>query len=264
MNFRNSDRQPKPTHDMESLQEALANLPRSQPRAGLKQELLTRVLAEARQEETVVRKRQLRFALPSLRLTCTLAGATLAVLLVWKLMPSSPNGQLLADNEETLSGFNATQQMAQEIALKKGDSSDRLLRQTIPHLNGQFIGEGVEIVLNDKQALLVRKGATQSEIESNYDLHRLVQEIYTGGGQIVEINGILVKPYTEIITRGTLTAVSERRIQSPFTIKVIGDSSKLYETLNQSSSVLMSLKDEKEMEVSLEQTHLVSIDMNHN
>lgn len=260
MNFRRPERQLKSTSDLQSLEETLANLPRQEPRAGLKQELLTRVLAEARrQEETVVRKRQLRFAIPNLRLTATLAGAALSVAFALILLPDSPESAPTA--EQSISGISASQQIAQELAMKKGDNEDRLMRQTIPHQNGQFIGEGVEIMLNDKQSLLVRKGATQSEIESNYDLLRLVQEIYTSGGQVVAINGILVKPYTEIVTRGALTEVSERRIQSPFTIKVIGDSDKLFKKLSQNTSTLMSLKEEKEMDVDVQRTHLVSIAM---
>ncbi|PWK16001.1 DUF881 domain-containing protein [Tumebacillus permanentifrigoris] len=260
MNFRHPERQPKSRADLQSLEDALANLPQKQPRAGLKQELLTRVLAEARrQEATVVRKRQLRFTFPKLRLTATLAGAALSIAFAFLLLPDTP--QSASTSEGSISGINANQQIAQEIAMKKGDNEDRLMRQTIPHTNGQFVGEGVEIVLNDKQSLLIRKGASQSEIESNYDLLRLVQEIYTSGGQVVAINGILVKPYTEIVTRGSLTEVSERRIQSPFTIKVIGDSDKLYMKLSQSSSILMSLKDEKEMDIEVQRTHLVSIAM---
>ncbi|KEO85141.1 DUF881 domain-containing protein [Tumebacillus flagellatus] len=263
MNFRKSNQQPKSSHDLEFLQESIANLPKREPRPGLKQELLLRILAEARREEPVAKKRRRSFSVRSLKFAVALAGAALAVLLVWNLLPPSSNDRLVAEERETLSGFNASQQLAQEIALKKGDSSDRLLRQTIPHQNGQFIGEGVEILVNDKQEMLIRKGASQSEIESNYDLHRLVQEIYTGGGQIVSLNGILVKPYTEIITRGALTEVSERRIQSPFNIKVIGDSEKLYKTLNQDSSVLMTFKNEKAIDVNLEKSHLVTITMNN-
>lgn len=264
MNFRHRERQPKPTGDLQSLEDALANLPKVQPRAGLKQELLTKVLAEARrQEETVVRKRQLRIAMPKLRLTLTLSATAFSILFAFYLLPDHENNfKLRSDENSSITGLTASQQIEREISLKKGDNDDRLMRQTIPHQNGQFIGEGVEIMLNDKQSLLIRKGATQTEIESNYDLHRLVQEIYTSGGQVVEINGILVKPYTEIITRGALTEVSERRIASPFTIKVIGDSEKLYKNLNQNSSVLMSLKEEKEMEIDLQRTHLVSIAMN--
>lgn len=244
------------------LQEAVGDLPAIEPRQGLKEEMLARILAEARQEEqaaAVAKKRRLSSS--AIRTSLSIGGVVAAACLTVALLPSlqeAPPSSVTSGSDAPQSSL-AVKEKEEEIALKQAQREQRLLRQVIPHNNGQFIGEGVEITIHDQNSALVRKGVLANDLESNFDIYRLVQELYTNGGQLVSINGIQVGAYTKVITHGTLMEIQDRRVQAPFTIKVIGDGQQLYQTLQDPQSVLMQLKVKDNLDVTLSQEELVAI-----
>ena len=243
------------------LQKAVGDLPAIEPRPGLKEEMLARILAEARQEERPadVSKRRRPFP-PALRRSLSIGGVVAAACLTVALLPNLQDAPPSpATGSDAPQASLAIKEMEEEIAMKKAQREQRLLRQVIPHNNGQFIGEGVEITIHDQNSALVRKGVLANDLESNFDIYRLVQELYTNGGQLVSINGIQVGAYTKVITHGTLMEIQDRRVQAPFTIKVIGDGEQLYTALQDPQSVLMQLKVTDNLDVTISQEELVAI-----
>ena len=249
--------------ELNTLEQAIADLPACEPRPELKAEMLAKILQEVRQEESVPAKERRRFRMPSLGFSLSVGGAVLAGVVLIGLLPhlqpqtlepgvrsgSMPSSQSLTAKE-----------VQDEIADKKAQREQKLLKQVIPHNNGHFYGEGVEVTIFDNESRLTRKGILANDVESNFDIYRLVQELYTNGGQLVSINGIQVGAYTKIITKGTLMQIQERRVQAPFTIKVIGDSESLYTQLRNANSVLKQLQEEAGIEVSVIKKTLISID----
>jgi hypothetical protein len=221
-------------NDLPTLEEAITNLPKIQPRPGLKHQMFADIMREVKNEEIVPAKPTFRF--PTFGFTVSLAGCAFAALIIFSIMPS-----MLGTN--------------QPAVLRSGSGA------VIPHDNGQYIGEGVEITIQDNQARLIKKGAIVEDVETSVDLYRLVQEIYNNGGQLISINGILVEPYTQVVSHGNLVEIRERRVQAPFTMKVIGDGKRLYNTLHNAQSSLSKLSTDEGMEVDLRQSRLVTIPM---
>ncbi|MGB8954173.1 MAG: DUF881 domain-containing protein [Tumebacillaceae bacterium] len=249
-------------YDMETLKQAVAKLPKQEPRPGLKQEMLANILAEVHAEGLAPARPQNKFALrlPALRFSLSLVGGVLAVALLITMLPDArkiPDG--MAQNHKTSRYVTGTQQTDGQLSMLESEREKKLLQQLMPHHDGTFVGEGVEINVDDKQAKLIRKGVLNDNVEANLDLYTLVQEIYENGGSIVSINGIMVEPYTEIVTRGALTRIQDRRINTPFTIKVIGDGTALYAKLSDPQSVLNRLKEDKGMDVVLQREDNIQI-----
>jgi hypothetical protein len=262
MTFRHSNPSQDKTENGTGLEELLVKLPKATPRPGLKEEMLSRILVEASQAETVGVRYKRAFHMPTLRYSMSVAGLVMTVALVLYSLPN-PNPEKV-EQWTTVAGLPASPQVAveKEISLRKAERETLLLQQAVPRNDGNYIGEGVEIILNDTKATLVRKGTLSGDVEASFDLYSVVQEIYENGGNVVSINGILVEPYTEIVTKGALTAIHDRRINAPFTIKVIGDSERLFAKLSDATSVLSTLERTKELEVDVQRNHLVTIAMN--
>jgi hypothetical protein len=243
--------------DLPTFEEAINQLPKIQPRPGLKHQMFADIMKEVQREEVVPKKPTFRF--PTFGFTVSLAGVAFAALFTFTMLPS----MLGTDAPPALRSGAGTTELSQEEQqkLEEAERERALLRQVIPHTNGQYIGEGVEITIQDKQARLIRKGTISEDVETSVDLYRLVQEIYGNGGQLITINGIMVEPYTEIVSHGNLLEISERRVQAPFTMKVIGDSKLLYDTLKDNQSVLSKLGTEEDMEIDLRQSRLITIAM---
>jgi hypothetical protein len=249
--------------ELNTLEEAIADLPACEPRPDLQAEMLAKILQEVRQEQSGPVTERRRFRMPSFGFSLSVGGAVLAGVVLFGLLPHL---QPETSHPGTHSGSMPTTQslttkeVQDEIAYKKALREQKLLKQVIPHNNGHFYGEGVEVAIFDKESRLTRKGILANDVESNFDIYRLVQELYTNGGQLVSINGIQVGAYTKIITKGTLMQIQERRVQAPFTIKVIGDGESLYEQLRASDSVLKQLQEEAGIEVNIVKKTLISID----
>ena len=241
------------TYDLKSLQESVAKLPKPQPRPGLKQEMLANILAEVQGEAAAPARPQKRLALrlPTVRFSLSVAGGVLSVALLIVMLPDA--GKLAGDNGlGDKSGFlSGADQTDGQLSMLESEREKKLLQQLMPDHDGTFVGEGVEINVDDKQSKLVHKGVLSENVDATVDLYTLVQEIYENGGNIVSINGIMVEPYTEIVTRGALTRIQDRHINTPFTIKVIGDGTTLYAQLSDPESVLNRLQEENGMEIEL-------------
>lgn len=249
-------------YDMETVKQAVAKLPRQEPRPGLKQEMLSNILAEVQADAIVPArpKNKLALRLPTLRFSLTLSGGVLAVALMITMLPDPrkvPDG--MVQNHKMSRYITGTQQTDGQLSMLESEREKILLQQLMPHHDGTFVGEGVEINVDDKQSKLIRKGVLNDNVEANLDLYTLVQEIYENGGSIVSINGIMVEPYTEIITRGALTRIQDHRINTPFTIKVIGDGTALYAKLSDPQSVLNRLKEDNGMDVRLKRDDNIRI-----
>lgn len=252
---------------LDQIEDAVSKLPKATPRPGLKQEMLQSILAEVREQETETPKRRtFTFRIPPIGFSLSAAGFALAVFVLLQPMelhlnsPEEKTSAPLRHGAAPLNQAQLTKQLEQEIEARKQERERHLQKQVIPHNNGQYIGEGVEIRVEHTGSYLLRKSIPPTDIEANFDIYRLVQEIYTNGGQIVSINGLLIDPYTQIVTKGTLTEVSERRVTYPLTIKVIGDSHLLMEKFGAGGSVLEKLQRDREQRVSLEENHLVTIE----
>jgi uncharacterized protein YlxW (UPF0749 family) len=243
------------------LHEALGDLPVIEPRPGLKEEMLRRILSEVRQKEEEVRKPKRFFGMQALRHAISFGSVAVVTVLAVALFPGLKQNFIDVDSSSSsVSQSPRTIQDAEdEIAYKKAHRQHKLFRQVIPQNNGQFIGEGVEITIHDENSALIRKEVLANDLESNVDIYRLVQELYAHGGQLVAINGIQVGAYTKVVLRGTLMEIQNRRVLAPFTIKVIGDGEKLFHKLQDPNSALMQLKQADNLHVTLEKRQLVAI-----
>jgi len=243
-------------NDLQTIEEAITNLPKIQPRPGLKHQMFADIMQEVKSQEVVPEKPKFRF--PTFGFTVSLAGCAFAALIAFTMVPS----MIGTDQPPTLRSGSAPDLTPEELAARQEAERElALLRQVIPHDNGQYIGEGVEVTIQDPQSRLIRKGSLTGDVETRVDLYRLVQEIYNNGGQLISINGILVEPYTEVVSHGNLIEISERRVQAPFTMKVIGDGKRIYQALHNSNSALSKLSVDEGMEVDLRQSRLVTIMM---
>lgn len=254
-------------YDIHTLKQAVAKLPRQEPRPGLKQEMLANILAEVQADAHAPARPQNMFALrlPALRFSLSLAGGALAVALLVTMLPDArkvPDG--MDQNRKTSRYVTGTSETDGQLSMLESEREKKLLQQLMPNHDGTFVGEGVEINVNDKESKLIRKGVLNDNVEANVDLYTLVQEIYENGGSIVSINGIMVEPYTEIVTRGALTRIQDRRINTPFTIKVIGDGTALYAKLSDPGSVLNRLKEDNGMDVTLKRQDSIQIGLPDN
>ncbi|MGZ4123508.1 MAG: DUF881 domain-containing protein [Tumebacillaceae bacterium] len=248
-----------------NLEGAIQNLPALTPRPELKQEMLSRILAEVQREPLAAEKRRWTFSLkrPAVGFSLSLAGLAFSVLLLIYLVPmhpTEPDIDATGVHQGAAAGTDLNAVVDQQVASLKAEREKELMQQVVPHVNGQYIGEGVTVWMSQKDPTMNRKDYLVSDVESDFDLLRLVQEIYDNGGQVVSINGILVKPYTQIVSHGGLTEVSDRRIQAPFRIKVIGDREALSKQLNAQDSALMQIKRKKDLNVSIESTRVLAID----
>ncbi|HEU4962652.1 MAG TPA: DUF881 domain-containing protein [Bacilli bacterium] len=264
MNFRQVRTLKQRRQELNQIEDAIANLPKATPRPGLKHEMLHAILNDVRQEqEEAPKQRRLSWRIPPIGFSLSVAGMAVAVFVMLQSMhlplptPEEASGPL-HHGAVPLSQAQLTKQVEQEIKARKEEREQRLQKQVIPHYNGQYVGEGIEIRVKNSASYMVRKSISPGDIEANFDIYRLVQEIYTNGGQIVSINGLLVDPYTQIVTKGTLTEVSERRVTYPLTIKVIGDSEALVDKFTGGASVLKELEDDQV--ISYEQKNLIAID----
>ena len=250
-----------PIDDLHSLEEAIATLPKREPRAGLKQEMLASIMQEVRQTTPDPQKN--RFRLPSLGFSVAGAGVAMSCLLVIYLMVGVlPVGERNSYRTGASDGNTDEQVAKEQQAYIKEQRQERLLHQLIPTRDGRVVGEGVEITLTDRNSDQVRKGMLLgNDVESSYDVYHLIQDLYENGGQLVEINGVLVKPFTTVVTRGALTEIRERRVESPYTIKVIGDSEELNTALHNPNSVLKQMQASKEMDVKFAPNSQLSIDV---
>lgn len=243
-------------NDLQAIEEAINHLPKIQPRPGLKHQMFADIMKEVQSQEVVPEKPKFRF--PTFGFTVSLAGGAFAALIAFTIVPS----MIGTDQPPALRTGSAPNLTAEELAERQQAEHERaLLRQVIPHNNGQYIGEGVEVTIQDTQSRLIRKGSLTGDVETRVDLYRLVQEIYDNGGQLISINGIMVEPYTEVVSHGNLIEISEHRVQAPFTMKVIGDGKRIYEALYDSNSALSKLSADEDMEVDLRQSRLVTIMM---
>jgi hypothetical protein len=250
--------------ERKKLEGAIQNLPALTPRPELKQEMLSRILAEVQREPLIEPKRRWTFQLkrPAIGFSLSLVGLAFSVLLLIYLVPMINPKQGTATDalHSGAAESDPNRVVDQQVAMLKAQREKELMQQVVPHVNGQYIGEGVVVWMGQIDSTISRKQYLTGDVESDFDLLRLVQEIYDSGGQLVTINGILVRPYTQIISHGGLTEVRDRRIQSPFEIKVIGDREALSKSLNAKDSALMQIKKKKNLKVSVDSLSFMAID----
>lgn len=249
--------------DIKQLDEAIRNLPALPQRPGLKQEMLANILAEVRRELPTEPKRRFAWKRPAIGYALSFGGLAVAVALLCLVLPLQSQKRQSAEPPTLRTGaysVDSNKKLDEELAQLKAQREKELLGQVIPRKNGQYIGEGMFITLQLNDPDEARKSYLFDDVESDYDLLKLVQEIYDNGGQLVSINGILVKPYTQIVSHGVLTAVRDRRIQAPFLIKVIGDQEALDNALRSDHSALKNLQKEKNLSVQIDDYQFVTID----
>jgi len=244
--------------DRQSLEEAIGALPQRRPRPGLKQEMLANILAEATAAERKARQRKRFLTLPALGVTLSTVGSLASLAFLIYLMPDAAKEP---DAGRYVSGGSVSigELRKEEVQLRKAERENQILKQLTPDKNGIVVGEGVEISLHDPHAAIIRRGMLTDNVPADFDLYRLVQELYEHGGVLVSINGIMVEPYTKIITRGALTEINNRRINSPFMIKVIGDSDQLYGQLHADDSVLHQIRNNQALDFEVAQSDELSI-----
>jgi len=244
----------------DELEQQLSKLPKHQPRPGLKHEIFHNIMNEVRHETAPMRTPKRKFLLSALGAAVTTIGACVAVVTMIYLLPEDVHPT--KRDAHLVSGSGAVsfnEQKREEVAYRKAERENQILQQLVPRPDGTVVGEGVEIVLTDMSATMIRKGMLSDDVQTSFDLYRIVQELYENGGALVSINGIMVEPFTKIVTRGALTEVHNRRINSPFTIKVIGDADTLYKGLKQQKSVLSQMQADDTMNYAITRNDAISI-----
>ena len=108
-----------------------------------------------------------------------------------------------------------------ELLEKELDEAKLLLGQT------EVIGEGVVVILEDNE---------EAEIDI-YDLLHLLNELKLAGAEAISINEIRVVNTTDLaLIQDTFISIDGNRINSPYTVKAIGDPVKLESGLMQNES----------------------------
>jgi len=132
--------------------------------------------------------------------------------------------QKLTETKEKLNEYkqkSENDQETRELLEKELEEANLLLGQT------EVIGEGVVVTLEDNE---------EAEIDI-YDLLHLLNELKLAGAEAISINEIRVVNTTDLaLIQDTFISLDGNRINSPYTVKAIGDPVKLESGLMQNES----------------------------
>ena len=132
--------------------------------------------------------------------------------------------QKLTDTKEKLNEYNQKSENdieTKELLEKELEEANLLLGQI------EVIGEGVVVTLEDNE---------EAEIDI-YDLLHLLNELKLAGAEAISINEIRVVNTTDLaLIQDTFISIDGNRINSPYTVKAIGDPVKLESGLMQNES----------------------------
>lgn len=109
------------------------------------------------------------------------------------------------------------------------DAADDQLSQDEMVIGGTAVeGPGVQITLTDPLAASSNGGATaQIRVVTDSDLQWYVSQLWAAGAEAIAVNGCRLGVQTSIRKAGQTILVDLTKIQSPYVIQAIGDSSKL-------------------------------------
>ena len=132
--------------------------------------------------------------------------------------------QIHTETKEKLNEYkqkSENDQETRELLEKELEEANLLLGQT------EVIGEGVVVTLEDNE---------EAEIDI-YDLLHLLNELKLAGAETISINEIRVVNTTDLaLIQDTFISLDGNRINSPYTVKAIGDPVKLESGLMQNES----------------------------
>lgn len=132
--------------------------------------------------------------------------------------------QKLTETNEKLNEYkqkSENDQETRELLEKELQEANLLLGQT------EVIGEGVVVILEDND---------EAEIDI-YDLLHLINELKLAGAEAISINEIRVVNTTDLaLIQDTFISIDGNRINSPYTVKAIGEPVKLESGLMQNES----------------------------
>lgn len=130
----------------------------------------------------------------------------------------------LTETNEKLNEYkekSENDQETRELLEKELEEANLLLGQT------EVIGQGVVVILEDNE---------EAEIDI-YDLLHLLNELKLAGAEAISINEIRVVNTTDLaLIQDTFISIDGNRINSPYTVKAIGDPVKLESGLMQNES----------------------------
>ena len=96
-------------------------------------------------------------------------------------------------------------------------------------------GEGVTVTMKDNNSVTAETISASDDISlylvHDLDIRTIVNELENAGAEAISINDQRVVPTTSITCEGNVISVNEEKVSSPFTIKAIGNSLKLYSAL---------------------------------
>ncbi|MBX6394821.1 MAG: DUF881 domain-containing protein, partial [Alicyclobacillaceae bacterium] len=103
-------------------------------------------------------------------------------------------------------------------------------------------GPGVTVVIDDHHGPIPAGVDPRYAIVHDFDLRRVVNELYAGGAEAVAINGQRIGTRTGVICIGPTIRVGLARLVPPFTIEAIGDPNRLQAQLNRPGGILELLR----------------------
>ncbi len=103
-------------------------------------------------------------------------------------------------------------------------------------------GDGVELVVKDNSQPVLLGDNPNIGIVHNTDLVQIVNALWAAGAEAISINGQPISSVTSITCAGPTILINHTRVASPFIIDALGDSQKILEALNKSSSFLNALQ----------------------
>ncbi|MDI3256149.1 MAG: DUF881 domain-containing protein [Kyrpidia sp.] len=103
-------------------------------------------------------------------------------------------------------------------------------------------GPGVTLTIDDHHGPIPAGVDSRYAIVHDFDLRRVVNELYAGGAEAVSINGERMAVSTGVVCIGPTIRVGMARLVPPFTIEAIGDTRRLQDQLNRSGGILDLLR----------------------
>ena len=96
-------------------------------------------------------------------------------------------------------------------------------------------GEGVTVTMKDNTSVTADSIGISDDISlylvHDLDIRTIINELENAGAEAISINEQRVVPTTSITCEGNVISVNEEKISSPFVIRAIGNSLKLYSAL---------------------------------
>ncbi|CAB3391800.1 DUF881 domain-containing protein [Kyrpidia spormannii] len=103
-------------------------------------------------------------------------------------------------------------------------------------------GPGVKVIIDDHHGPIPVGVDPRYAIVHDFDLRRVVNELYAGGAEAVSINGERMAVNTGVVCIGPTIRVGLVRLVPPFTIEAIGDPQKMTSQLNRPGGILDLLR----------------------